>query len=67
MRAIRYLTNVNRVSVLASFFCFVLPAFPEQIPFEHTVIDKDAIGHREVGDIDGDGFNDIAAVNTAKP
>jgi len=34
-----------------------------EIPFEHVVIDKDAMGHREVGDIDGDGFNDIAAVN----
>jgi hypothetical protein len=38
----------------------------QQIPFEHVVIDKDAIGHREVGDIDGDGFNDIAAVNNIK-
>jgi hypothetical protein len=64
MRAIRYLINVKRISVLASFFCFVLPAFSRQIQFEHVVIDKDAIGHREVGDIDGDGFNDIAAVNT---
>lgn len=63
MCAIRYLTNVKRISVLTSFFCFVLPAFSSQIPFEHVVIDNDAIGHREVGDIDGDGFNDIAAVN----
>jgi hypothetical protein len=66
MRAIRFLTYVKRISVLASFFCFVLPAFSGQIQLEHVVIDKDAIGHREVGDIDGDGFNDIAAVNTAK-
>ena len=66
MPAIRYLNNVKRTLVLASFFCFVLPAFSNQIQFEHFVIDKDAIGHREVGDIDGDGFNDIAAVNTAK-
>jgi len=64
MHAIRYLTYVKRISVLTSFFCFVLPAFSSQIQFEHVVIDKDAIGHREVGDIDGDGFNDIAAVNT---
>ena len=66
MHTIRYLTNVKRISVLTGFFCFVLPAFSGQIQFEHVVIDKAAIGHREVGDIDGDGFNDIAAVNTAK-
>ena len=40
---------------------FVVGAQP--IPFEHVVIDRDARGHREVGDMDGDGLNDIAAVN----
>lgn len=35
----------------------------QQIPFEHVVIDQDAMGHREVGDINADGLNDIAAVN----
>ena len=67
MHTIRHLANVKTISVLAGFFCFVVPAFSGQIQFEHVVIDKDAIGHREVGDIDGDGFNDIAAVDTAKP
>jgi len=66
MHEIKCLINVRRVLILTSFFFFVPPAFSSQIPFEHVVIDEDAIGHREVGDIDGDGFNDIAAVNTAK-
>jgi hypothetical protein len=34
--------------------------------FERSLVDADAIGHREVGDIDGDGLNDIAAVDYPK-
>lgn len=63
MCAIRYFKNVKRLLALTSLFCFVLPAFSGPIVFEHVVIDEDAIGHREVGDIDRDGFNDIAAVD----
>jgi len=66
MISTRFVKNAKLTLVLTSFFWFVLPTFSSQIQFEHVVIDKDAIGHREVGDIDGDGFNDIAAVNTAK-
>jgi len=76
MRETKCLINVKRVLILTSFFFFVLPAFSSQILFEprpskmgrgeNVVIDEDAMGHREIGDIDGDGFNDMAAVNTAK-
>jgi len=55
--------NVKRMLVKISlFFCVCAVSFG-QIPFEYVVIDKEAIGHRGVGDIDGNGFNDIAAVN----
>ncbi len=43
------------------FTCSICMA--QEVHFEHIVIDEKAIGHREVGDIDGDGFNDIAAVD----
>jgi len=41
------------------------PAWPlfAPIPFEYKVIDDACFGHRQVGDIDGDGFNDIVAIN----
>jgi hypothetical protein len=52
--------------VLSCFYCLALPAFSKPITFEHVVIDEDAIGHREVGDIDRDGFNDIVAVNSGE-
>ncbi|MFX0145985.1 MAG: FG-GAP repeat domain-containing protein [Candidatus Hodarchaeota archaeon] len=38
-------------------------AFPQQIPFEHSVVDPKAYGHREVADVNGDGNNDIVALN----
>ena len=66
MILLNVIRHAKSASILLSIFFFVLPAFSSQIPFEHVVIDKDAIGHREVGDIDGDGFNDIAAVNYPK-
>lgn len=34
--------------------------------FRHFILDPKGIGHREVGDIDGDGFNDIIALNERK-
>lgn len=40
-------------------FCFVGLVGARDIEFEHVVIDHHAIGHRDVGDIDGDGYNDI--------
>jgi len=42
-----------------------VPVWPITFPisFEYKVIENDAFGHREVGDIDGDGFNDIVSVN----
>jgi hypothetical protein len=52
--------------VLSCFYCLALPAFSKPITFEHVVIDEDAIGHREVGDIDRDGFNDIVSVNVGE-
>jgi len=50
--------------ISAAMVCLLSVTEAAQVPFEHVVIDEDAIGHREVGDIDGDGLNDIAAVNT---
>ncbi len=35
------------------------------VPFEHMVIDAGACGHRQVADINGDGLNDIVAVDFA--
>ncbi len=34
-----------------------------EIPFHHIIIDDCAIGHRAVGDIDGNSSNDIVALN----
>ncbi len=64
MGTIRFFANIKRILVLSILYYLALPAFSSQISFEHVVIDKDAIGHREVGDIDRDGFNDIVAVNS---
>ncbi len=64
MCATIHLRDARATLVLTSLLCWALPAFSSPIVFEHVVIDKDAIGHREVGDIDQDGFNDIAAVNS---
>ncbi|MHC4430196.1 MAG: FG-GAP repeat domain-containing protein [Planctomycetota bacterium] len=66
MSVIRYLTDIKRLLVLSCFYCLALPAFSKPITFEHVVIDEDAIGHREVGDIDRDGFNDIVSVNVGE-
>lgn len=63
MISIDVVRNVKSMLVTISLFCCVCAVSFGQIAFEHVVIDKDAIGHREVGDIDGDVFNDIAAVN----
>jgi hypothetical protein len=49
--------------ILIEILCSLSFCQSREIIFEHVVIDKDAIGHRELGDIDGDRFNDIAAVN----
>ena len=35
----------------------------QEMNFEHVTIDNNASGHREIADIDQDGFNDIVAVN----
>jgi hypothetical protein len=44
--------------------CFLfLPAAATVLEFQQIIIDKDAIGHREVGDVNRDGKNDIVAVN----
>jgi hypothetical protein len=39
------------------------PTVQDDIKFSYSVIDDGAMGHRLVGDVDGDGFNDIVAVN----
>ncbi|MBN2326694.1 MAG: VCBS repeat-containing protein, partial [Candidatus Omnitrophica bacterium] len=33
------------------------------IPFRHSVLEDDAYGHREIGDVDGNELPDIVAVN----
>jgi len=63
--------NILLKKIIESFWLIILTSImftcsiceAQEIHFEHVVIDKKAIGHREVGDIDGDGFNDIAAVD----
>lgn len=59
--------NAKKTLVRIGLFCCICAASFGQIAFEHIVIDQDAIGHREVGDIDRDGFNDIVAVNSEGP
>ncbi len=36
-----------------------VPSVSTQISFEHVVLDKDTMGHRQVADMDGDGDCDI--------
>ena len=57
-------SSASGVWALVTLLWLVAPAYCGQITFEHAFIDAGAIGHREIGDIDADGFNDIAAVNT---
>ena len=64
MSVISYFLDPKKLLVLSCIYCFALPAISKPITFEHVIIDEDGIGHREVGDIDRDGFNDIAAVNS---
>ena len=54
---------MRATTCLLSLLCFALPVFSAPVVFEHVLIDKDAIGHREVGDVNGVGFDDIVAVN----
>ncbi len=66
------MTTDARPRLCISLFAGVVPLFLEivvyggPLVFERSVIDAGAIGHREVGDIDGDGLNDIAAVDYPK-
>ena len=46
---------------LLSLYFSALPA--QEIAFDNIIIDNNAAGHREIADIDGDGQNDIVAVN----
>jgi hypothetical protein len=59
-----YFFDPQILLVMSCLYCFALPAISKPITFEHVIIDEDGIGHREVGDIDRDGFNDIVAVNS---
>jgi hypothetical protein len=59
MISTRFVKNAKKTLVFIILPCFVLPAFSRQIPFEHVVIDADAIGHPQVADVDMDGHNDI--------
>jgi len=64
MNRLSYFVDLKKLLVLSSLSWLALPVFSKPITFEHVIIDKDAIGHREVGDINRDGFNDIVAVNS---
>ena len=46
---------------LLSLYFSALPA--QEIAFDNIIIDNNAAGHREIADIEGDGQNDIVAVN----
>jgi hypothetical protein len=64
MGAISYFFDPQKLLVLSCLYYFAFPAFSKPMAFVHVIIDENAVGHREVGDVDRDGFNDIAAVNS---
>ena len=53
---------MKHIFLPAMLFC-ILNLYAQEIPFENIIIDNNASGHREIADIDGDGLNDIVAVN----
>ena len=59
-------SGAKHVLAVATLLWLVAPAHCYQMVFEHSVIEAGAIGHREIGDIDADGFSDIAVVNTGR-
>jgi hypothetical protein len=63
MISLSWIRKAMGALVWMAVFYSTAPAVSEQISFEHVVIDKDAMGHRQIGDIDADGLNDMVAVN----
>ncbi|MCK4966388.1 VCBS repeat-containing protein, partial [bacterium] len=60
------LKNTSNFLFLTVFIItFLIPSFSsgQEILFQHIIIDNEVYGHREIGDIDGDGYNDIVAEN----
>ena len=46
--------------MISGMFCVsALPLHADAVPFEYVIIDKDAIGHPQVADVDNDGHGDI--------
>ncbi len=53
---------MKHIILCTLLFCFI-KLNAQDIPIENIIIDNNATGHREIADIDGDGLNDIAAIN----
>jgi hypothetical protein len=53
---------MKHIFLFTLLFCLI-KLNAQEITFENIIIDNNASGHREITDIDGDGLNDIVAVN----
>lgn len=54
---------MKSILLLTLMFNLVCTSVSSNIQFEYIPIDHNDCGHREIADIDQDGFNDIVAVN----
>ncbi|HID55761.1 TPA: hypothetical protein EYP37_04470, partial [Candidatus Poribacteria bacterium] len=57
--------RLGLTSLLIGLVIFTLIS-SSPLQFQYFVLDPEGVGHREVGDVDGDGFNDIVAINERK-
>jgi len=54
---------MKETCLIIVLFFFVITSYSQDIQFDYIPIDFNVSGHREIADVDQDGFNDIIAIN----
>jgi hypothetical protein len=57
---VRVYRKILSLNLITCTFCFFACSVVNAMDFDYVVIDKNTGGRAAIGDIDGDGFNDIA-------